>query len=173
MFFSFSSYLLYVFSFPSYLLYCRCCVCPLHFVIVQDTPTKPSSKHMPPRFSSMIPSQATRERSVLIHIMRDIPRQDTRPELHAQLLLCMFNPIFAFDDLCLSDDKSWADALQRAENLNDWDPRSFTMRLDIRTMLTQRLAADHETTRRKPTLLRRKNGATSVVPATSTVSCLA
>lgn len=105
------------------------------------------------RLPLLVPSQATRERSVLVNIMRDLPRQDTQPERHAQLLLCMFKPIFAIDDLRLPEDKSWTDALQRTEDSDQWDPRSITMRLNIRAMLTQRLAADEENARRKAELL--------------------
>lgn len=93
-----------------------------------------------------------RERSVLVNIMRDFPRQDTQPEKHAILLLCMFKPIFDVRDLRRPVDKSWSDALQRTETANEWDPRSFTMRSNIRAMLTQRLAADEETARRREEL---------------------
>lgn len=40
-----------------------------------------------------------REKPAMINLMRDIPRADTRPIAHAQLLLCMCVPFFALDDL--------------------------------------------------------------------------
>lgn len=101
----------------------------------------------------MVRSQATREKSVLVNIKRDFPRQDTRPEQYAQLMLCLFKPLFAIDDLRLPEETSYSDALQRTEDSNEWDPALFSMRSNIRAMLTQRLAADEETARRRAELL--------------------
>lgn len=84
--------------------------------------------------------------------MRDIPRQDTQPESHAKLLLCMFKPIFAIDDLRLTEDISWAEAHRRADDAGQLDPRAITMIRNIRAMLTQRVAADEETARKNAEL---------------------
>lgn len=81
--------------------------------------------------------------------MRDMPRQDTQPERHAQLLLCMFKSFFTTDDLRLPDDASWLIAMRRTEQSNQWDSRSMTMRLNIAGMLRQRLAADDEIAQRR------------------------
>lgn len=80
--------------------------------------------------------------------MRDLPRQDTQPERHAHLMLCMFKPFFSTDDLRSPDESSWVVAMQRAEQSNQWDARSTTMRLNIKGMLRQRHAADEEMVRR-------------------------
>lgn len=98
-------------------------------------------------------SQVTREASVLANINQDFPRQDTKPEQHAQLMLCLFKPLFAIDDLRMPEDDSWAAALQRTEDFNKWDPESISMRLNIRAMLTQRLAADEEQARRRAEIM--------------------
>ena len=104
-------------------------------------------------FFFILRSQATREKSVLVNIKQDFPRQDTTPEKHAQLMLCLFKPMFNIQDLRLPEDTSWADALHRTENSNQWDPASISMRSNIREMLTQRLAASEESARRKAELL--------------------
>lgn len=93
--------------------------------------------------------QVMRERSVLVNIMRDIPRQDTQPERHAQLLLCMFKPFFKTGDLRQPEDGSWSAAFRRTENSNQWDAQSTTMLKNIGGMLRQRLAADVEIARRR------------------------
>lgn len=84
-----------------------------------------------------------------MNIMRDIPRPDTKPEAHAHLMLCMFKPFFSTTDLGLARESSWVSAMVRADEENSWDPRSKTMRSNIKGMLTQRLAADEEMTRRR------------------------
>lgn len=81
--------------------------------------------------------------------MRDVPRKDTQPERHAQLLLCMFKPFFKYSDLRLPDDVSWTLALQRTDYLNQWDALTGPMRDNIAGMLRQRLAADREIALRK------------------------
>ena len=94
--------------------------------------------------------------------MRDVPRQDTQPERHAQLLLCMFKPFFRMIDLRQVQDKSWTDALLRTDASNGWDPRSATMRMNIEGMLRQRHAADEEIARkREQARLRRAEGDTT------------
>ena len=94
--------------------------------------------------------------------MRDIPRADKQQERHAQLLLCMFKPMFEVGDLRLPEDKSWTEALNRTEASNQWDPDSVTMRMNIRAMLTQRLAADDEMARRRAELLAARQGDDSI-----------
>lgn len=67
-------------------------------------------------------------------------------------MLCLFKPLFAIDDLRLPEDTSWAEALQRTEDSNEWDPQSVSMRLNVSAMQTQRLAADEEQARRRAEL---------------------
>lgn len=93
--------------------------------------------------------QVTREESILVNIMRDVPRQDTQPENHAQLLLCLYKPFFKIHDLRLPDEASWAVALRRTEESGLWDQRSTSMRINIKGMLRQRHAADEEIARRR------------------------
>lgn len=81
--------------------------------------------------------------------MRDIPRQDTQPDQHSQLLLCMFKPFFSVNDLRRPSDASWAALLLRVAPEPAWDPRTKPFRMNVVGMLKQRREADEESPMRR------------------------
>lgn len=93
--------------------------------------------------------QVMRHRPVIVNIMRDVPHQDTQPENHCHLLLCMFKPFFFVNDLRLPSDESWAAALRRVYHKSTWDPQTKPFRLHITAMLRQGIAANEEPAKRR------------------------
>lgn len=85
-----------------------------------------------------------RHRPVIVNIVRGVPRQDTQPENHSYLLLCMYKPFFSVEDLRLPSDESWAASLRRVDHESAWDPQTKPFRLNIAGMLTKRLVADEQ-----------------------------
>ncbi|CAM9426660.1 unnamed protein product [Laminaria digitata] len=92
--------------------------------------------------------QVVRDSPAMLNIMRDVPRQDTQPVAHSRLVLCMFVPFFDLDDLRLPNE-SWPAAHARVESTGSWDSRTKPFRNNIAGILTQRLAADDESARRR------------------------
>ncbi|CAB1108241.1 unnamed protein product [Ectocarpus sp. CCAP 1310/34] len=84
-----------------------------------------------------------RQGPVMVNIMRDIPRSDTKPEAHCRLLLCIFVALFELEDLKRVGD-SWTTAMANVEQHDRWDKRTKPFRLNIAGMLRQRIAADEE-----------------------------
>lgn len=84
----------------------------------------------------------------MTNIMRDIPRKDTQPLAHARLLLCMFVPFFHLDDLKTTGE-SWTAAFTRVETSHGWDSRKFPLRLNVKGIFAQKLAAAEDTAKRQ------------------------
>ncbi|CAN0560933.1 unnamed protein product, partial [Ectocarpus sp. 12 AP-2014] len=92
--------------------------------------------------------QVLREKPAMVNIMRDIPRKDTQPVAHCRLLLCMFVPFFTLDNLKATGE-SWTDAYTRVDTSDAWDPRTHPLRLFVKGMLAQKLAAAEENAKRE------------------------
>ncbi|CAB1096245.1 unnamed protein product [Ectocarpus sp. CCAP 1310/34] len=94
-----------------------------------------------------MPCTVMRQGPVMVNIMRDIPRSDTKPEAHCRLLLCTFVTFFEQDDLKLVGD-SWTTAMANVEQHDRWDKHK-AIPTKHTGMLRLRIAADEEWANRK------------------------